>query len=60
MNPSLHCEQVILFKQLMQLLMQESQRFVALLAKVPVSHLMHKEPTGMEEESHTQVLFTKT
>jgi hypothetical protein len=55
MNPLLHWEQVTLLRQLKQLLMQESQRLVALLGKVPLLQAMHSDPTGMEEESQAQV-----
>ena len=58
-NPSLHSKQLILFMQLMQLLIQASQRLVALLAKVPVSHLMHKDPTVIDKESQIHVPFTE-
>jgi hypothetical protein len=55
MNPLLHWEQVTLLRQLKQLLMQESQRLVALLGKVPLLQAMQSDPTGMEEESQVQV-----
>jgi hypothetical protein len=58
-KPVLHCEHVTLLRQETQLTIHESHKLVALLGKVPLLHLMHRDPTAMEVESHVQEPFTK-